>query len=76
MTSHERTPLLDPHRGDSSPRLSESGVSHNGSFLDRVAEGIQDRDRERLQRQAVRYLSFAVAILSWYKTSRLYDINH
>lgn len=58
-----RRPLLEPDRGDTSPR---SGPSYAGSFLDQVAEGIQAKDREEFGREFTRYFSFAVAILSWY----------
>jgi hypothetical protein len=61
----ERRPLLEPERGDTSPRASNGGPSYAGSFLDQVAEGIQARDREVFNRGLLRYVSFAVAILSW-----------
>jgi hypothetical protein len=61
----ERRPLLEPERGDTSPRVSNGGPSYAGSFLDQVAEGIQSRDKQVFNREMVRYVSFAVAILSW-----------
>jgi hypothetical protein len=61
----ERRPLLEPERGDTSPRASNGGPSYAGSFLDQVAEGIQARDREVFNREVVRYVSFVGAILSW-----------
>jgi hypothetical protein len=60
-----RRPLLEPEEGDTSPRGSNGGPSYAGSFLDQVAEGIQARDREDFKRGLVRYVSFAVAVLSW-----------
>jgi hypothetical protein len=59
-----RRPLLEPEAGDTSPR-SNGGPSYAGSFLDQVAEGIQERDREDFKRGLVRYVSFAVAVFSW-----------
>ncbi|KAF2996616.1 putative monocarboxylate transporter mch1 [Curvularia kusanoi] len=38
--------------------------SYAGSFFEQVAEGVMDRDRERLQRAFVRWLSFAWAIVN------------
>jgi hypothetical protein len=62
-------PLLDARgtqrrAGSASPRNSNV-PSYAPSFLDQVAEGIQEEDLEDLKRQLVRYVSFAVAIISW-----------
>jgi MFS family permease len=38
--------------------------SYAGSFFEQVAEGVMDRDRERLQRAFVRWLSFVWAIVN------------
>ena len=56
------------------PLLSGSDVSSNhdpsndnsyaGSFFEQVAEGVMERDRERLQRVLVRWLSFVWAIVN------------
>jgi hypothetical protein len=62
-------PLLssDQHsRDDTSPTRGQSNVpSYAPSFLDQVAEGIHEQDLVDLKRQMVRYVSFAVAVISW-----------
>lgn len=35
------------------------------SFLSNVVEGVIERDRRKLRRQVIKYLSFVSAILSW-----------
>lgn len=47
----------------------QSGQSHGygGRFFDQVAEGIADRDRAQMRREAIRYTSFGWAIISWYR---------
>ena len=62
-----RRPLLAPD--DNSDALSNSNrrsqdTSYAGSFFEHVAEGIMERDRERMQRVVVRWLSFAWAIVN------------
>jgi MFS family permease len=53
--------LLD---GDSTSSRHSQSNSLAGSFFEHVAEGIMTRDRVRLQRQAVRWLSFVWAIVN------------
>lgn len=63
-TAHvARRPSRDS--GEAAGPSSERG-SLAGMFFERVAEGIQDRDRRLFGRQVTRYLSFAVAIVAWY----------
>ncbi|KAF2637102.1 MFS monocarboxylic acid transporter [Massarina eburnea CBS 473.64] len=52
-----RRPLLVPNS-------ISNRQSQDSSFFDQVAEGIMERDRERLQREAVRWLSFIWAIVN------------
>jgi MFS family permease len=52
-------PLLADSASDRSQPPSASG-----SFFEHVAEGVMERDRARLQRLAVRWLSFAWAIVN------------
>ncbi|KAF1972968.1 MFS monocarboxylic acid transporter [Bimuria novae-zelandiae CBS 107.79] len=60
---HPSRPLLhadnafDPNRGS-------QDTSYAGSFFEQVAEGIMEQDRARLQREAVRWLSFVWALLN------------
>ncbi|ORY15581.1 MFS monocarboxylic acid transporter [Clohesyomyces aquaticus] len=58
-----RRPLLQPDAESDSNRHSQS-TSYAGSFFEQVAEGIMERDRDRLQRQVVRWLSFVWAIVN------------
>ena len=60
-----RQPLLHPNGGEDSSRPSNE-TSRAGSFLDQVAEGIQEQDRERVLREVVRYGSFAWGVIAWY----------
>lgn len=57
-----RRPLLQPDV-DIESRASQSN-SYAGSFFEQVAEGIVERDRQRLKRQAIRWLSFVWAIIN------------
>jgi hypothetical protein len=59
-----RRPLLEGEQSGPSPGASHAS-SLSGSFFEHVAEGIQERDRERLREQFVRFGSFAIAVLSW-----------
>lgn len=60
-----RRPLLASPEGSSSNGSNGSNAnSYAGSFFEQVAEGVMERDRERLQRLAVRWLSFAWAIVN------------
>ncbi|KAF2463337.1 MFS monocarboxylic acid transporter-like protein [Lindgomyces ingoldianus] len=58
-----RRPLLHPDPESDSNRPSQDN-SYAGSFFEQVAEGIMERDRERLQRQFVRWLSFVWAVVN------------
>jgi MFS family permease len=60
---HPGRPLLQPD-GDSETSRRSHDTSYAGSFFEQVAEGIMERDRERLQRQFVRWLSFVWAIIN------------
>lgn len=58
-------PLLQPEGGgDTSGRPSQAN-SYAGSFFEQVAEGVYERDQVKMRREAMRYLSFAWAILNW-----------
>jgi MFS family permease len=62
--SGERRPLLGDHdRSELSPGPSHD-TSRSGSFFEHVVEGIQERDREKMKDQVVRYGAFACAILA------------
>lgn len=58
-------PLLhdDGNGGESSGRQSEDR-SYAGSFFEDVAEGIAEDDRQKMKREAVRYISFAWALIN------------
>ena len=56
-------PLLQPDADSDSSRPSQD-TSYAGSFFEQVAEGIAERDRRKMQRQVVRWLSFIWAILN------------
>lgn len=61
-------PLLHPHANDDdddspSHRRSQD-TSYAGSFFEQVAEGVLDKDRDRMKREVIRYLSFAWAIVN------------
>ncbi|KAF2255708.1 MFS general substrate transporter [Trematosphaeria pertusa] len=58
-----RRPLLQPDAENDSNRHSQD-TSYAGSFFEQVAEGIMERDRERLQRDVARWLSFVWAIVN------------
>ncbi|KAH3952319.1 hypothetical protein HBH53_045160 [Parastagonospora nodorum] len=68
-----RRPLLAPddnsdahshsHSNSNSNRRSQD-TSYAGSFFEHVAEGIMERDRERMQRIFLRWLSFGWAIVN------------
>lgn len=66
-----RTPLLHSanHNDASSFVSSAASMDGRGRFFEDVAEGIQAQDRARFQRESVRYVSFAWAIISWYAWS-------
>ncbi|OAL50370.1 MFS monocarboxylic acid transporter [Pyrenochaeta sp. DS3sAY3a] len=58
-----RRPLLAPDSDTASTRPSQD-TSYAGSFFEHVAEGIMERDRERLQHLVTRWLSFVWAIVN------------
>ncbi|KAH0365749.1 MFS general substrate transporter, partial [Aureobasidium melanogenum] len=61
---HPGRPLLRADdEGESSGRPSAEH-SYAGSFFEQVAEGIQNRDRQKMQRQLSRHLTFAWAIIN------------
>lgn len=69
----ERRPLLQSNGGPSgepSPGRSNT-TSCSGSFFEQIAEGIQERDRARMAREVVRYLSFVVAVVNWYDSPHI-----
>ncbi|KAJ4991298.1 transporter mch1 [Stagonosporopsis vannaccii] len=57
-----RRPLLAS--SDASSTAASNDNSYAGSFFEQVAEGVMERDRARLQRLALRWLSFAWAIVN------------
>ncbi|CAO2650689.1 Nn.00g019810.m01.CDS01 [Neocucurbitaria sp. VM-36] len=59
-----RRPLLAPDTDDADSHRQSGDTSYAGSFFEHVAEGIMERDRERLQRVVLRWLSFAWAIVN------------
>jgi len=68
-TSPARKPLLHDSVRISSPPAppaTERRSSLRDTFFDHVAEGIEVEDREQIQTEAVRYLSFLWSIISWY----------
>jgi len=62
---HQRRPLLQPDATSDHDQTRHSrDTSSAGSFFEQVAEGIMERDRQRLQREAVRWLSFIWALIN------------
>jgi len=59
-----RRPLLAPDDCDSLSNRRSQDTSYAGSFFEQVAEGILERDRERMQRVVLRWLTFVWAILN------------
>jgi MFS family permease len=60
-----RRPLLAPDDSSDTPSNRPSqDTSYAGSFFEQVAEGIMERDRERMQHLVLRWLSFAWAIIN------------
>ena len=59
-------PLLGDHSDDPSQPPSRQSEDHSyaGSFFSDVAEGIVERDREKMKKEAVRYFSFFWAIIN------------
>lgn len=65
----ERTPLLQ-HGPDASHSEQHSAMTsvpgHDSFFFENVAEGMQERDRQRVAKEMVKYTSFVWAVISWY----------
>ncbi|KAH7080336.1 major facilitator superfamily domain-containing protein [Paraphoma chrysanthemicola] len=60
-----RRPLLAPDdNSDAASHRRSQDTSYAGSFFEQVAEGILERDRERMQRVVVRWLTFVWAIVN------------
>lgn len=59
----EHSPLL--HREEDQGARRSDDANHSGFFFEHVAEGIQERDRERMAVEVVRYTGFIWAIVSW-----------
>ena len=58
--------LLSRTSIDGSEGSRPSGLLGDGeSLLSDVVEGVIERDRARMQRIVVRYLSFGVAVVNW-----------
>ncbi|TID21526.1 MFS monocarboxylic acid transporter [Venturia nashicola] len=58
----QRRPLLHD-RPERSPGPTSLDTSRSGSFFEQVVEGIQERDRNKMKTEVVRYGSFACATL-------------
>ena len=56
-------PLLQTDSASESSRTSHDN-SYAGSFFEQVVEGIMERDRQKLRREAARWLSFVWAIVN------------
>jgi MFS family permease len=59
-----RRPLLAPDDDDTASHRRSQDTSYAGSFFEQVAEGIVERDRERMQRVVLRWLTFGWAIVN------------
>lgn len=65
-SSSALTPLLGAQSNETTPRRHGSSASIcSGHFFQRVAQGIQAKEREAVQREARRYVSFIWAIVCW-----------
>ncbi len=54
------------HLNDDSDASGPTGLlDDDESFFSVVAEGVVERDRRKMRRAVIRYLSFACAMLSW-----------
>lgn len=60
---HPPRPFLQADN-DSNPSRRSQNTSSAGSFFEQVAEGLMERDRQRIQREAVRWLSFIWALVN------------
>jgi hypothetical protein len=62
---HPGRPLLRADEEAESSGRPSAEHSYAGSFFEQVAEGIQKRDRQKMQLQLSRYLTFGWAIVNW-----------
>ena len=58
---------FDDNRRCSSTEGSDAGglLRDDESLLSNVVEGVLERDRRKMRRQVMKYVSFVSAILSW-----------
>ncbi len=52
-------------RSNASRDTGRSLLDDDVDFMSEVAEGILERDRQRMRREVIRTLSFVCAVLSW-----------
>jgi hypothetical protein len=52
-------------RSNASRDTGRSLLDEDVDFMEEVAEGILERDRQRMRREVIRTLSFVCAVLSW-----------
>jgi hypothetical protein len=52
-------------RSNASRDPGRSLLDEDVDFMEEVAEGILERDRQRMRREVIRTLSFVCAVLSW-----------
>jgi hypothetical protein len=52
-------------RSQASRDTGRSLLDEHVDFMDEVAEGMLERDRQRMRREVMRSLSFVCAVLSW-----------
>jgi hypothetical protein len=52
-------------RSHASRDTGRSLLDEDVDFMDEVAEGMLERDRQRMRREVMRSLSFVCAVLSW-----------
>ncbi len=59
-------PLIHDHSGPCAESSSRQSDEHSiaGSFFSEVAEGIAEQDREKMKKQATRYIAFAWALVN------------
>ena len=58
--------LLHDHGNESAeaPSRQSEDRSHAGSFFSEIAEGIAERDREKMKKEVIRYISFVWALIN------------
>lgn len=62
--------------GSRPPRLSAgSGAGSDEGLLNEVVEGIVERDRRKMHTEVVRVVSFAWAVITWYKSMDLITVG-